>query len=92
MKKLMALLLAVMMLSTCLLVAACGGACKDGHTDANHDGVCDECATGDLEVKHEWKYTSGTKTGSSNSLLRPIGQTFLHKPHSIHFFLSICGT
>ncbi|MBQ8872927.1 MAG: hypothetical protein IJV78_03385 [Clostridia bacterium] len=62
MKKLMALLLAVMMLSTCLLVAACGGACKDGHTDANHDGVCDECATGDLEVQHEWKYTSGTKT------------------------------
>ena len=62
MKKLMALLLAVMMLSTCLLVTACGGACKDGHTDANHDGICDECATGDLEVTHDWKYTSGTKT------------------------------
>lgn len=62
MKKIMALLLAVMMMATCLLVAACGGTCKDGHVDANHDGICDECGTENLEVVHDWKYTSGTRT------------------------------
>ena len=51
MKKVLILILAMVLSFSVFALAACQTPCET-HVDANHDGICDVCATGDLAVTH----------------------------------------
>ena len=53
-KTLVMILLSLLLVASLFVVAACENKCKDGHTDANHDGVCDICEEEGLTVEHDW--------------------------------------
>ena len=53
-KTLVAILLSLILVASLLAVAACNNPCKDGHTDDNHDGICDICNEEGLTVNHSF--------------------------------------
>ncbi|MBQ9706862.1 MAG: hypothetical protein IJV78_03125 [Clostridia bacterium] len=53
-KTLVMILLSLLLVASLFVVAACENKCKDGHTDDNHDGVCDICEEEGLAVNHDW--------------------------------------
>ena len=64
-KTLVMILLSLLLVASLFVVAACGNKCKDGHTDANHDGVCDICEEEGLTVVHDWSDGNGICKGCS---------------------------
>lgn len=53
-KTLVVILLSLLLVASLLGVTACNNPCKDGHTDANHDGICDICNEEGLTVNHDY--------------------------------------
>lgn len=53
-KTLVMILLSLLLVASLFVGVACENKCKDGHTDANHDGVCDICEEEGLTVEHDW--------------------------------------
>lgn len=53
-KTLVMILLSLLLVASLFVGVACENKCKDGHTDANHDGVCDICEEEGLTVNHDW--------------------------------------
>ena len=51
MKKVLILILAMVLSFSVFALAACQTPCET-HVDANHDGICDVCATANLPVVH----------------------------------------
>lgn len=53
-KTLVVILLSLILVASLLAVTACDNRCKDGHTDDNHDGICDICNKEGLEINHDY--------------------------------------
>lgn len=72
MTKIIALVIALLMVSACCL-AACTKDCGEGkHVDKNHDGVCDICGKEGLDVTH----TGGTATCEKKAVCEVCGKEY----------------
>ena len=87
--RLVALLIALCMVFTVVL-AACDKDCQNGHTDANHDGVCDVCGETGLTVTH----TGGTATCKAKAKCSTCGQEYgeLAAHNYVGGICTVCGT